>query len=436
MDDGEAPPVPPPAPRPDLGPVTHPGLPAITESALDTPTWIPRYGDRDATVQPAYARQAPLEPGEVQLLVLYELRERRRIRLEATTVFGRSRKLFRYPDDENRFSEQDASELERLDYVRLGDEDHWVSRTHGVFEPKTFSIRDLNSMHGIRVNGRLIARTPGHPGPPHALESNDRIRLGRTEFVVRVERVGAEDLLKQLSRARTAFVAPHTDAEVQELGAFLNQRKRFTVCPFSEWAKLLEELHELRYQTGGFGVLVVALAVEPLGGDRMKIGDEVVSLDALMFTLANLQGSKVLALQCRADPTGLEHTFRELAFQDTILLTSSVSPQAALDPDALEPDMGTVPRDALRQSVAQGTGVFDTIVDGLDALVRPDSNVLHVDWVEHYRGALKLVVGTREQVQDHEVMLSYIPSDPSEGTFRVCHDLSSRRPSGRLDRSD
>ncbi|MCA8924028.1 MAG: FHA domain-containing protein, partial [Planctomycetes bacterium] len=120
------------------------------------------------TLPPAYAfgasPQTPVE-GLISLLTLHELRERRTIALEAPTVFGRKSRLYRYPASMNRFSGADAKVLERLDYVRITGQDSRISRTHGVLDPASFTIRDLNSANGIRVNGALIGRTPGHPGP-------------------------------------------------------------------------------------------------------------------------------------------------------------------------------------------------------------------------------------------------------------------------------
>ncbi|MCA8924128.1 MAG: FHA domain-containing protein, partial [Planctomycetes bacterium] len=298
-----------------------------------------------------------------------------------------------------------------------------ISRTHGVLDPASFTIRDLNSANGIRVNGALIGRTPGHPGPPHPLASEDIVQLGQTEFLVGVERITREALLERLARSRRGFVGPAGVPEAERLGGFLRERKRFEVHACETWAGMLQTVGALRYSAPIFGVIVLAWVVEPLGGDRMRVGDEEVGLDALLFMLGTIPGSKVLALQSKGDPAGLEAVFRDLALQDTILLTSTIPDTGGLEPDGVLPEIGTIPADALRQSVADGGGLFDSIVDGLDALVSPESNVLRVEWAERYEGALRMVVGTRRPSADVEVELSYQPS--SEGTVRVTHTLSN-----------
>ena len=69
---------------------------------------------------------------------------------------------------------------------------------------------------------------------------------------------------------------------------------------------------------------------------------------------------------------------------------------------------------------------MSSIQDGLDALIRPHSNVFDVEWLAGYEGALTLVVGTRHRVApDEEVAVSYRYDLPDNETFRVRHRIDT-----------
>ena len=45
-------------------------------------------------------------------------------------------------------------------------------------------------------------------------------------------------------------------------------------------------------------------------------------------------------------------------------------------------------------------GAFDDAIDGIDALVDPETNILNVSWIKGYEGKLKVVFGSRERNDD------------------------------------
>jgi pSer/pThr/pTyr-binding forkhead associated (FHA) protein len=82
------------------------------------------------------------------------------------------------------------------------DADHGdVSRHHCVVEmhPPHAQVRDLGSLNGTFVNGRLIGRRPDNepteesglwPSAAHALKDGDELRVGGTVFHVHVAPAG------------------------------------------------------------------------------------------------------------------------------------------------------------------------------------------------------------------------------------------------------
>jgi pSer/pThr/pTyr-binding forkhead associated (FHA) protein len=84
--------------------------------------------------------------------------------------------------------------------VRGDADDLTVSRRHCLLEidPPAVRVHDLRSLNGTFVNGRRIGRsekgTPTIPADPEGVElhDGDRLKLGRSEFVVGVQH-GSED---------------------------------------------------------------------------------------------------------------------------------------------------------------------------------------------------------------------------------------------------
>lgn len=359
----------------------------------------------------------------VQLLHLYQPDSQRRLRVEVPTVFGRSGAFHTYTD-EARFSDEEAVELQRLDYVEISG-DSFISRSHGVLNPRTMTLQDLNSKNGTYINGRLCMTTANRAGPPHKLVAGDVIAVGKLTFVVQLDEAGADSLEQTLALERHAVVGPSGAEDARALEGFLEDRKRFRVRRVDSWEELKDALGLLRPRLQPLGVLVIGLVAEPRGDDFV-FADETVAATTLLARLNLLPGSKIVAFQATGDPTGIESVFRDLAYQDTLLLTSNVPSHANLAND-LAPEIATAPAEAVRQGMSRGT--YDSVLDGLDALLRPTTNVLDVDWTRNYEGALRLVVGSQLHV-DYEVELSYRweGGDAEPSSFRVRHHFDSSRP--------
>ena len=389
---------------------------------------------------------------ERQLLFLFHPPSGRRIRVEVPTVFGRSHQLHVYSPDERRFSPEDALRLAKLDWVEISG-DLKVSRTHGVLDPAGPVVRDLNSANGVYVNGRAIERAPGREGPPHRLQRGDTLTVGELQFVVEIDRAAEQTLNEWLALDRHAFLAPADALEVASLDAFLSERKRFHTRSRLTYTELEAELEAMAEgPSERLGIVVLALSASPEGPwlrvgrsrEQGGAGEQLLDMAGVVATLAALPGTKVLALQAAGDPATCEQAFRDHAFQDMVLVTSTVPSHAGLL-DPVEDAMCTPPVPRLAASVAgRGAllGAYHAVLDGLDGLIRPDSNVLDQSWLDGYEGALRVVVGGRLHTDPGQVEVSYLPrlqeGTGTLGSFRVRHcfdsarDGSSRVPASAL----
>lgn len=369
---------------------------------------------------------------ELQLLFLHHQPSGRRLRIEVPTVFGRSPALHRYQDGE-RFSAGDAQRLAGLDWIQIKG-DQWVSRTHGVLDPQGPLVRDLNSTNGIRVSGRAAETTPGGQGPPSLLAHGDVLSVGQLHFVVQLERVPAGSLCEWLALDRRAFLAPADSPEVAGLEAFLSERKGFQARSGVDWAEVEGWLEDLQPSKARLGIVVLALAGRP-NGPFLQLGERLVDMAAIVAALSALPGSKLLALQADGDPTACEAAFAEHAYQDMILVTSTVPTSAGLH-EPLENEGMSPPFAALASGARggrRGLAPWHGVIDGLDGLIRADSNVLDQEWVAGYEGALRVVVGSRSRADPGEVELSYrFRAGDAEGTFRVRHHFDSDRDGSEL----
>lgn len=365
--------------------------------------------------------------GNVQMLFLLERRSGRRLRLEVPTVFGRHRCFFTYPEEaQPRFSADDARRLMKLDFVEIsGDES--VSRTHGVLDPTGPVVRDLNSKNGIAVGSQRVATTPGREGPAHLLRNGDVVKVGGLRFVVELESAGQNSLCDWLARDRRAFVVPGDSPEAAQVEAFLRERKRFRAGLKRDWGDLAAELASLGHGTSTqLGLIVIGLVARP-EGDRLHVGGGSFSVADLVNVTAHVPASKVIALQAEGDPTRVEEAFKDCAFQDMVLVTSTVPTHSGVIAPLENESMSALPPVRERRAHA----AYHSVLDGLDGLIRPDSNVLDLEWLRTYEGALHVVVGTRLQPSDRELELSYRlpdPTDGTEGSFRVRHHFDSSSP--------
>lgn len=370
--------------------------------------------------------------GERRLLFLHHPQTGRRLQLEVPTVFGRSDTLHVYAGGA-RFSSEDALRLAKLDWVEVSG-DIKVSRTHGVLDPAGPWVRDLNSTNGIYVNGRLVPGTPGREGPPHPLRGGDVIQVGDLRLVVELDQADEDSFAEWLALDRQAFLAPDDSLEAAALEAFLHERKRFRTASFAAWAPLEAALQQLRASpTGRLGIVVVALVARP-EGPCLHLGGQRVDVADVVSALAALPGTKLLALQAEGDPSACERAFRDLAFQDMVLVTSTVPSHSGVLEPLHDDGASTSPLQRVARAVSAeaALGPYHAVLDGLDGLIRPDSNVLDQSWLDGYQGALQVIVGSRLHAEPGlDLQVSYLcRPDADQGTtgsFRVRHAFDSSR---------
>lgn len=356
----------------------------------------------------------------VRLVYLYHPETDRKIRLEVPTVFGRHGTFYSYPKEE-RFSAEEAEALQRLDYVEI-EGDNKISRTHGVLDPTALTIQDLNSRNGVWINAERVPTTPGQVGPVHPVKDGDVLQLGAMVFEIQTEAFGRRTLETQLAVDRHAVVAPVGSPEAGVLGEFLLERKRFQVRAASDWRGILDALEAIGPKQSTLGITVVGLDAEP-DGDVLRCGEAVIRAEALIGNLNALPGSKILALQASGDPSAFERVFEERAFQDTILVTSTVSSVAGID-DGVEMTIATSRVGGRRKALSgEDADAYHSVLDGLDAMINPDTNVLGIDWLTGYSGALRVVIGRQRHAADVELELSY--RTDTSGTFRIRHHFGS-----------
>lgn len=321
----------------------------------------------------------------------------RELPIEALTVFGRAEDYHRYARDEERGHRLSLveDELSAHTYIKV-DDDQKISRTHGLLDPRVPGLSDLNSFNGTFLNGRLLGTEYGRQGPLTNLADGDEIRVGSQRFQVSVRMSSHASICRKARAGRFAVVGcdPKREARAARLAAFLAGRKGFEaqVCPGLE--NLTEATFALPDRVDHEALVVLAICAEARGTE-ISFGGNTFPLEGLLAFFREVPGRKVLALELEGDPTACEALFRDVAREDMLLLTSPG--EVTLD-EPLETGMQTSRADGLRNSLCGRTapGLFDDVLDGLDALVAPDTNVLNTEWVAGYEGRLQVLFGFQE----------------------------------------
>lgn len=328
--------------------------------------------------------------------------------MEVPTVFGRSDEYYHYTDDDargDRLREDVTQRLAQLNYIKLSS-DNQVSRTHGLINPELPSIADLNSTNGVSLNHRPIpTHSGGDAGPAVIVAHSDRIEVGRQVFEVSLVEASSEALLVQVRNQRFGFVGSDQGrkARAREVKEFLTARKGFTVRDAIGWPAIIANCYRLQSNAHAQGIAVCAIFADADGAE-LVVGGEPMPFAKLLPLLSNVDGRKVIVLETRGDPAGCERVFESLAYEDTVLLTSTgpVLRESNID-DLVVPTLQSLEMRRVRESLdghSPLAGAFDDAVDGIDALVDPETNILNVSWIDGYRGKLKVVFGTRERNDD------------------------------------
>ncbi len=341
-------------------------------------------------------------------IVLRHVDTEREIPVEGPTVFGRSDDFYRYRTGDDRHDRLERSEVEqlaRLNYVHLCD-DGAVSRTHGVVDPQLCTVTDLNSTNGTFLNGQTIGTGP-ETRALIPLGDGDEIAVGRSTFRVHLRAESFGEACARVGERRRAVVAfdeAHR-SRARPLQKLLLARKSFSeVKEAWSWTALSDELRHLRRTAHEDGVVLIAIHARS-DGVGLVLDDAYVPLADLVRATSYIPGRVVLVLDIDEDPAPLGRLFASLAFEDEVLIAS------AGVVDLVEPLFSTVSSellDAARDSVCgeSGHGILDGAVDGVDALIPADTNVLDVSWIDGYLGRLEVVVGTRPRPAETDVVHS------------------------------
>jgi hypothetical protein len=346
--------------------------------------------------------------GTRRVLSLTHLETGRRVPVEVPTVFGRSDEYYHYTDHDERSDRLRGDvtrRLAQLNYIKLSS-DNQVSRTHGLINPELPGIADLNSTNGISLNHRPIpAHDGGDAGPAIIIEHSDRIQIGRQVFEVSLTNASSEALQVQVRNRRFGFVGSDRarKGRAREVKEFLTERKGFTIREAVGWPAIIANFYRLQSGAHAQGIAVCAIFADADGAELVLDG-EAMPFAKLLPLLSNAGGRKVMILETTGDPAGCERLFASVAYEDTVLLTSTGPVLREINVEELiVPTLQSVEMRRVRESLdghSPLAGAFDDAIDGIDALVDPETNILNVTWLEGYRGKLKVVFGTRGRNDD------------------------------------
>ena len=328
----------------------------------------------------------------------------RDVPVEVTTVFGRSSTYYRYGDGDERADRllpDVVEDLAILNYIQIS-EDDGVSRTHGVFDPRVPGIRDLNSTNGTKINGHTVPTRQGRAGPVVAVRDSDTLRIGKQEFTVKVRTAQHTDLVRLVQSQRHVVIlaSPHHDSYAQRLESFLKGRKGFETQRATDGESLRPCLERLKLVADPHGITAMVVHAEA-HGEELRIGQTGLDAHELMKALAQVPGRKIFGLELQGDPAAIERVFRDHAYEDMMLVSAPVP--VDLDSQRLHMSVGTDLMKQLRDGVS-GTGpAIDDLLDGLDALIQPSSNILDARWTDSYQGRVHAIFGERERPLDEEL---------------------------------
>lgn len=159
--------------RQDLALAARPGITFHTDEGLG----LGEFGIQTRQVRPSEQHEQRLEQAEHGHTMIYSTSERMRAPLEAARAARGGRPLLAV-DGKRMVVPPSGGVIGRSRdcEVVLGDSN--VSRRHAELRPSAegWTIVDLGSTNGVRVNRRAIADT-------QALSTGDRIEIGKTEMV-------------------------------------------------------------------------------------------------------------------------------------------------------------------------------------------------------------------------------------------------------------
>lgn len=331
--------------------------------------------------------------------------------VEVVTVVGRNDTYYRYCDADpraDRLRDDVVEGLAALNYIKISS-DSRVSRTHGMFDPAGPAgptVSDLNSTNGTFLNEQRLATRHGELGAAMNLVHGDVLSLGSQRFTVELHDQTEAERDARLQAGRHGFIAcdwAHL-VRAERIARHLEERKNFQMRPAVGWAAAIATCYQLQSSADPDGVAVVGFSGE-VRGDELVFDGEPMPFAKLLPVIARIPGRKVVLLDVDGDPSTCEQLFSIHGYEDMLLLACAGGPavEAPGAGSAVVGTMATNTIDGVRRSVSGEhdlRGAHDDALDGIDALIPADTNVLVVTWIATYRGRLKVVFGERAREDD------------------------------------
>lgn len=332
----------------------------------------------------------------------------RLVPVEVLTVVGRNDTYYRYSDGDDRpdrLRGDVADGLAALNYIKVSS-DSRVSRTHAVFDPAGPTVSDLNSTNGTFLAERRLPARHGEQGAPVGLDQGDVVGLGQQRFTVQLDEQSLAERQARLHAGRHGCIACDWARLVraERIARHLEERKGFQMRPAVGWAAAIATCYQLQSSAAPDGVAVIGFSGE-VRGDALLFDGEPMAFAKLLPLIARVPGRKVVLLDVDGDPSTCEQLFAIHGYEDMLLLACAGGP-ALEEAGAGSALVGTIATDTL-DGVKRGLsgerdlrGAHDDALDGVDALIAADTNVLATDWLRSYRGRLKVTFGERPREDD------------------------------------
>ncbi|MCO5170426.1 MAG: FHA domain-containing protein [Planctomycetes bacterium] len=327
----------------------------------------------------------------------------RLVPIDVLTVVGRNDTYYRYTEGDerrDRLRGDIAEGLAALNYIKISS-DSQISRSHGVIDPALPGAADLNSTNGTFLNDARLHTRPGEPGPQTELRHGDVLTIGQQRFVVELMDLTVAEHVARVHAGRRGCHASDWARLVraERIAHFLEERKGFAMSAAVGWAAAIATCYHLQSSADSEGVVALVFCADARG-EELVLDGQPMAFGKLVPLIARIPGRKVVVLDVDGDASACEQRFAAEGYEDMLLLTAGGEPAL----DGVVGTLGTGTLDGLRRSVAGEDrdlkGAHDDAVDGLDALIAADTNVLAVEWLGSYRGRLAVTFGGRPREDD------------------------------------
>ena len=335
-------------------------------------------------------------------VVLHHIESGREVPVEVRTVFGRWDTFYRYQSEDDRpdrlGDDEQIETLAGMNFIQLST-DTKVSRTHGMLDPTMPGLADLSSTNGTRVNGNALRQRSQGPGPYEKINHGDEVVVGFQRFRVEVRSDTFDDACNRAQKHRFGLIVHDGDhiPRARKVRDLLLQRKGFrdVRAVSAGQGSLTSGLFWLRKNASAQGVTVVSFHCRA-EASALVIQDRPIPFSWILDRVCQIPGRTILALDIDEDPTRFAKMFAERAYEDMALVA------AVGEVSFAEPEIGTDRSAMVRiahDSICgkSGPGVLDEAIDGLDAFIPADTNILDTGWTDSYYGRLVVSLGEKER---------------------------------------